>query len=238
MRSRPARKRMSLRLAIGVASLAIGVAGCGTAPAGSSALSPAPASTSAAAAASPTVASPSPQAAVLLWPVPPDPMERTVKAGLKPQPKEFLTNHVHAHLDVFVDGKPVLVPSGIGIKIDNPAVKHFDEPDGSVSYGGIDLCNEACISPLHTHDVSGVIHTESADPKPNTLGEFFIEWGVELSETCVGEHCAPTPIAVYIGGELYEGDPRAVELTDRKVIVVVVGTPPAVIPSTADFSKA
>ena len=127
------RTGMSLRLAIGVASLALATAGCGTTPAGSSAPSPAPASPSAtaAAAASPIVATPSPEAAVLLWPAPPDPMERTVEAGLKPQPKEFMTNHVHAHLDVFVDGKPVLVPSGIGIKIDNPAVKHFDEPDGS-----------------------------------------------------------------------------------------------------------
>ena len=82
------------------------------------------------------------------------------------------------------------------------------------------------------------IHTESSDPEPNTLGQFFVEWGVELSETCVGEHCAPTPIAVYIDGEPYEGDPRAIEITDRKVIVIVVGTPPAVIPSAADFSGA
>ena len=70
------------------------------------------------------------------------------------------------------------------------------------------------------------------------MGQFFVEWGVELSETCVGEHCAPKPIAVYIGGELYKGDPRTIELTDQKVIVIVVGTPPAVIPSTADFSNA
>jgi len=59
-----------------------------------------------------------------------------------------------------------------------------------------------------------------------------------LSETCVGEQCAPTSIAVYIAGEPYEGDPRAVELTDEKVIVIVVGSPPAVIPSTYDFSNA
>jgi hypothetical protein len=53
------------------------------------------------------------------------------------------------------------------------------------------------ISPLHTHDGTGIIHTESTDPEPNTLGQFFVEWCVELSVTCVGEHCAPTPIAVY-----------------------------------------
>jgi hypothetical protein len=175
---------------------------------------------------------------VVLWPAPPDPMERTIAAGLEPAPKEFLTNHAHAHLDVFVDGQPIEVPSGIGINIADPEVRRFDEPDGSVTYGGIELCSAPCISPLHTHDATGIIHTESASPEPNTLGQFFTEWGVELSETCVGEHCSPESIAFYINGEPYTGDPRAIELTDRKVIVIVIGTPPAQIPSTADFSKA
>ena len=171
----------------------------------------------------------------LVWAAPSDPMERTVAAGLKPAPKEFLSNHVHAHLDVFIDGKPVLVPAGIGIDVENPEVRKFEDP---LAYGGIEFCPQACISPLHTHDESGILHTESSEAKPNTLGEFFVEWGVELSQTCVGEHCAPTPIAVYVDGEPYVGDPRAIELTDRKEIAVIVGTPPAVIPSTADFSNA
>jgi hypothetical protein len=166
-------------------------------------------------------------------------MERTVQAGLKPQPKEFMTNHVHAHLDVFVDGKPVTVPSGIGIKIDDPAVRRFNEPDGSISYGGIQQCNGPCISPLHTHDVSGIIHTESADPQPNTLGEFFIEWGVTLDGSCVATFCSPaTKIAIYIDGELATGDPRAIQLTNQREIAIVIGTPPPRIPKTADFSNA
>src|SRR5689334_18431758 len=125
-----------------------------------------------AAACSPT-ASPRPSAATAsgarpsassvagVWPRPPDPMGLAVAAGLKPQPKEFLANHVHAHLDVFVDGKRVTVPAGVGIKIDDPAVRHETLADGSDNYGGIQLCNEPCISPLHTHDTSGVLHTES-----------------------------------------------------------------------------
>lgn len=166
-------------------------------------------------------------------------MERTVQAGLKPQPKEFLTNHVHAHLDVFVDGKRVRVPSGIGIKIDDPAVRRSDEPDGSVRYGGIQLCNEPCISPLHTHDVSGIIHTESSDPTPNSLGEFFTEWGVTLDASCVATFCSPpTKIAIYVDGQLTTGDPRAIELTNQREIAIVIGTPPAEIPKTADFSNA
>ena len=171
----------------------------------------------------------------LLWPAPSDPLERTVAAGLEPAPKEYTVNHVHAHLDVFVDGQAILVPAGIGINIQDPEVTYFEDVG---SYAGIELCNQPCISPLHTHDASGILHTESSEATTHTLGQFFIEWGVELSETCVGEHCAPTPIAVYIGGEPYEGDPRVIELTDEKVIVIVVGTPPAVIPSTADFSNA
>jgi hypothetical protein len=171
----------------------------------------------------------------LLWPAPSDPLERTVKAGLEPAQKEFMINHAHSHLDVFIDGKAILVPAGIGINIKDPEVIYFEDVG---SYGGIQMCDRPCISPLHTHDASGILHTESSDPEPFTLGQFFVEWGVELSKTCVGEHCAPTPIAVYIGGQLYEGDPRAIELTDQKVIVIVVGTPPPVIPSTADFSNA
>jgi hypothetical protein len=174
-------------------------------------------------------------APTVLWPAPADPLARTVAAGLEPAPKEYLVNHVHAHLDVFVDGKPIVVPAGIGINTEDPKVRTFSDPIG---YGGIELCDRPCISPLHTHGEDGIIHTESEDPEPHTLGQFFAEWGVDLTDTCVGEYCAPTPIAVYVGGERYEGDPRAVELTDQKVIVVVVGEPPAVIPSTADFSGA
>jgi hypothetical protein len=177
--------------------------------------------------------------AKVLWPAPPDPLTRTVAAGLEPERKEFLANHVHAHLDVFIDGKPIAVPAGIGINIDDPEVKKFNEPDGLISYGGITRCRKPCISPLHTHDETGIIHTESATPEPNTLGQFFTEWGVRLSDSCVGEYCSSEePIEVYVDGQPYTQDPRAIELTDRKEIAIVIGTPPAEIPETADFSKA
>jgi hypothetical protein len=210
-------------------SLALVAVGCGPAPAGS----PAPASPSIGA------ASPSAQLAALVWPAPSDPMERTVQAGLKPQPKEFLNTHVHAHLDVFVDGKPVAVPAGIGVKIDDPAVLVQDMPDGTKRYGGIQLCNEPCISPLHTHGVDGILHTESSEAKPNTLGEFFIEWGVALDASCVATFCSPaTTIAIYVDGTITPGDPRAIQIIDLREIAIVIGTPPATIPKSADFSNA
>jgi hypothetical protein len=228
-------------LGIAAASLVL-LAGCGSgaAPSASSTGAAAPPSssvgvaTSSAQPATSTAGSPA-----VVWPAPADPMDRAVQAGLKPQPKEFLTNHVHAHLDVFVDGTPVTVPAGIGINIDDPAVHRFDEPNGTIAYGGIQLCNEPCISPLHTHDVTGILHTESSSPEPNTLGEFFIEWGVALDASCVATYCSPaTTIAIYIDGQLTAGDPRAIKLTDHREIAIVIGTPPPAIPSTADFSAA
>jgi hypothetical protein len=173
-----------------------------------------------------------------LWPAPANAMELTVEAGLVPETVEHLEYHVHAHLDIFVDGQPVLVPAGIGINIVDPGVHVFTEDDGSFSYGGIQApCATHCISPLHTHWEVGVIHTESATPTPNTLGQLFIEWDVALSQTCVGEHCSPDEIAYYINGQPYTGDPAAIELADMTEIAIVIGTPPAEIPSTADFSR-
>jgi hypothetical protein len=234
------RALLTLSRAIAVACAVLIAPSCG-----GSAASVAPstagggAATSAVVSDAPSIAASRPPAPTFLWPAPSDPMERTVQAGLKPQPKEFMTNHVHAHLDVFVDGKPVTVPSGIGIKIDDPAVRHQDEADGSVSYGGIEMCNEACISPLHTHDITGILHTESAAAEFNTLGEFFTEWGVALDASCVATFCSPAmKIAIYVDGELSTGDPRAIELTDHREIAIVVGTPPPEIPKTADFSNA
>lgn len=166
------------------------------------------------------------------WPAPSDPLDRTVEAGLQPETHEFLDFHVHAHLDVFVNGEPVEVPGGIGINIDDPAVKTFDGETGT-AYGGIDPpCEEPCISPLHTHEADGILHTESAVDQPNTLGEFFIEWGVELSPECVGGYCMPeVSIQVFVDGALTPGDPADIELVDQREIAIVIGSPPDDVPA-------
>ena len=181
-------------------------------------------------------ASPGPVAATEQWPAPPNPMELTVDAGLVPEREEYLQYHVHAHLDVFIDGRPVIVPAGIGINIADPDVTKFDDP-GDVSYG-LEKCAQPCISPLHTHHASGIIHIESATTTPNKLGQFFIEWAVELTSTCVGEFCEPEkPIVFYVNGQEFTGDPTTIDLADQTQIAIVIGTPPASIPSTADFTR-
>jgi hypothetical protein len=166
------------------------------------------------------------------WPAPPDPLDLAVAAGLKPEAHEFLAYHVHAHLDVFLNGSPVEVPAGIGINIDDPAV-HTVQTDAGPTYGGIDPpCAGPCISPLHTHAPDGVLHTESAADHPNTLGEFFTEWDVALTAQCVGGYCSPDASAqVFVNGKPFSGDPASIELADQTEIAIVIGTPPAEIPS-------
>ena len=46
------------------------------------------------------------------------------------------------------------------------------------------------------------------------------------------------PLGFRVDGKRYAGDPHDIELTDLEEIAVVIGTPPAEIPSTADFSQA
>jgi hypothetical protein len=163
------------------------------------------------------------------WPRPNDTLALSRAAGLTPRPHEFFAYHVHAHLDILVDAHPVRVPAGIGIDITNPAVKRGPLPDGTMAFGGIRDCGRPCISPLHTHDDTGILHTESQQSHPNHLGQFFTEWRVRLSQTCVGGYCQD--VKVYVDGKRFHGDPRSIALTDHKEVAIVIGKPPGHIPS-------
>ena len=149
-------------------------------------------------------------------------MERVAAAGLPGFTSEQLFFHVHAHLDVFVDGKAVPVAAGIGIS---------DEL-GKTQQAGKSKCANPCISPLHTHDDSGVLHVENDKERQITLGQLFTEWGVRFSADCVGGYCAPDkPHKAYVGGQEFTGDPSTIVLKDREEIAIVIGTPPSTIPS-------
>ena len=206
---------MALRAAVVCALLALAVAGCGKANSEYTASEAA-----------------TPASGAAPWPAPPNPMALTRRAGLVPERAEFLEYHVHAHLDVFVNGKPVRVPAGIGINIKDPGVKSAPLADGTPSYGGIELCRKVCISPLHTHDDTGILHTETKTVQPNRLGQFFTEWAVRLTPECVGGFCKPeAPIAIFVDGKRYTDDPREIELSDMREIAIVIGSTPDSIPS-------
>jgi hypothetical protein len=171
-----------------------------------------------------------PPAGAVPWLRPDNVQELVQRAGLYLERKETLVYHVHAHLDVFVNGRTVLVPGGIGIVTSDPGVKH-GVIAGQPAYGGIALCDKPCISPLHTHDATGLIHTESKTPTPNRLGQFFTEWNVRLDGSCIGGYCRPDSIQVFVNGAKYTSNPADIALTDRKEIAIVIGSPPTKLPS-------
>lgn len=172
------------------------------------------------------------------WPVPPDPMALAEEAGLVPETAEFLTTHHHAHLDLFVDGEPQVIPAGIGIAIGQNGVRDELTPDGTAHSYFVSTCDEPCLSPLHTHDPSGVIHEESraTNHAPYSLGQFFTEFGLALDASCVGEYCKPDAlIHVYLNGKAYDGNPAEIPLENHLEIAIVIGQPPDLIPSSWVF---
>lgn len=136
------------------------------------------------------------------WQAPTDASGAVAKAGLPMLNSEGVVEHIHAHLDVLVDGKPVAVPAGIGI----------DEQAGT-------------ISPLHDHDTSGVIHVESPAKVPFSLGQFFTEWQVTLSSTQLGGLKAGNgnTLRAYVNGKPDAGDPAAVTINAHDEITLVYG---------------
>jgi hypothetical protein len=128
-------------------------------------------------------------------------------------PREALTEHIHAHLDIFYNGQPVVVPA----------------------YIGIDLVASA-ISPLHTHDQSGIVHIESPTVKDYFLGQVFGEWNVQMSDNCVAGLCSPaTPISIYINGTASSTPFPQIVFHAHDEIAIVIGTRPATIPTSFVF---
>jgi hypothetical protein len=127
--------------------------------------------------------------------------------GISRSADEQLAFHVHAHLQVYVDGQQRAVPAGIGIVA---PLQVQPTADGPFVVGG------SGIYWLHTHDASGVIHIESPVQRRFTLGELFDLWGQPLGPQQVGP--ARGPVTVLVNGAAVSGDPRAVILNAHDVI--------------------
>jgi len=138
------------------------------------------------------------------WPAPLDATAAAGAAGLPMLSSEGMVEHIHVHLDVLADGKPVAVPANIGI----------------------DAARRG-ISPLHTHDDSGVIHIESPVKREFSLGEFFTEWGVSLSADNIGGLRATDgkTVRVYVNGQPRTGDPAAIIFNQHDEIALIYGAP-------------
>jgi hypothetical protein len=150
------------------------------------------------------------------WPANNDPTalnSRLDAIGLHALGAEGTVEHIHMHLDIFVDGKAVTVPAQIGIA-----------SDGSF------------LAELHTHDATGIIHFESPTQTTFTLGQFFDDWGVYFTKTCIGSLCnsGNKALQVFVNGRALTGDPTKLAFAEHQEIVVAYGTQkelPSPIPS-------
>ena len=126
------------------------------------------------------------------WP----PETSSSKKGLKEIGLPVLTRegavlHTHEHLDIFVAGRQVPVPSDIGI--------------GNAA---------GFIAPIHTHDETGIIHVESPTSRTFDPGQFLDIQGVLFTKDCIGGYCGQgdKSLEVFVNGNMFQGDPRTIEV--------------------------
>jgi hypothetical protein len=137
------------------------------------------------------------------WPTPADTADRARRIGLSVAPMEGTARHFHTHLDVLVDGRPVVVPAQLGIA-----------PSGQE------------MSELHTHDTTGVLHIEAPTAgKRYVLGELFTEWGVRLDAGDLGglRTGGGRTLTAYVDGKQRTGNPADIALTPHREIALVYG---------------
>jgi hypothetical protein len=132
-------------------------------------------------------------------------------AGIQCEHQEYGDFHIHAHVDVFVDGKAMTVPAMIGI-----------------------LQAQKCLYWMHTHDDSGIVHIEAPKKRVFTLAQFFDLW----KATGSAEPQRKDAPKIYVNGKKVDKRPDQVELDDHMEIAVVYGKEPASIPSSYNFKGA
>lgn len=120
--------------------------------------------------------------------------------------------HVHSHLTLYIYGHEQWVPAGVGVT--RPLVLDPKHDDPVITAA-------RSFYWLHTHDESGVIHSEAPTPHVFTLGQFFDIWGQPLSGHEVGP--AKGDVTVWVDGKRYTGDPRKIVLKDHTMIQLNVG---------------
>ena len=138
------------------------------------------------------------------WPAETDNLDkRLTEIGLPKLQTEGAALHIHQHLDIFIDGQQVAIPSGAGMNE-----------------------KQKFLSPIHTHDNTGIIHVESPVVQSFYLGQFFDIWGLRFNSSCIGGYCSngDKTLKVFVNGDLFKQDPRTIELQPHQEIVITCGT--------------
>jgi hypothetical protein len=133
--------------------------------------------------------------------------------GIQCAPVEQLAYHIHAHLQVYVDGRPRALPGAVGL------VGPVEDQTALGPFFGA----QQCYYWLHTHTLDGVIHIESPTARIYTLGNFFDEWRQPLGRDDVA--AAKGRVTAFLNGRRWTKDPRRIPLLPHAVIELDVGSP-------------
>ena len=122
-----------------------------------------------------------------------------------------LLMHDHVSLNVTIDGTPIIVPTHIGMNqtgIFADPLLYADHTLDKYGMGGM--------SPLHTHDSSGIIHVESNKIRYYTLGEFLDIWkGLNTDGKNVIATVDGSPVSEFRGIVLNNGSKIVLDITSK-----------------------
>lgn len=130
--------------------------------------------------------------------------------GVECNRAEQLNYHVHAHLDVFVEGNERQVPDNVGRL-------------------------NSCLYWLHTHTTDGLIHIEAPQTRQFTLGQFLDIWQQTSDSSGFFNSVTGKNVTAYVEGDQVEGSYEDVPLESLEQIALVYGAPPANIPDEYAF---
>lgn len=130
--------------------------------------------------------------------------------------KEVVKYHVHVHVVVYVNGKIMNLPAGIGIT-QPPLIEKYSTGEF------YDVGLRDCLYWLHTHVADGIIHVEAPEKRAFTLGQFFDIWNQALGPNQISS--VTGKVVVFENGKQLVGDPRSTPILDHANIQLDVGSP-------------
>ncbi len=104
--------------------------------------------------------------------------------GISCDANEQVAFHIHAHLTIYINGKHIAIPKGIGIAADG-----------------------SCFYWMHTHSSDGIIHIEAPAPASNlALDDFLTVWHTGFAKlNFPPELIQTTGWKIYVNGQPFKG---------------------------------
>ena len=125
------------------------------------------------------------------WPAPADTVRRAEAAFLPTYAAEPTAYRAESRLIVAVDGIARPVPAGIGVDADAGRV-----------------------AAVRTDGCGGVVRVAADRPIDAHLWQLFAEWGVPLSQHCIGGTCTGEGVRIVLDGDPVEMCPGAISIGD------------------------